>query len=335
MSDMRAAIKDGDATSTDGTVFGTGKFRHNGVEVAAEGDQATCPACKTVGTLYNDAYPAFRLQDGRQILVEGAWLQCKCTVPPRAIASQHNFRIGVTRGGSTVSPSAWSAIPVHRALSPEASNKLLEAVDSEAYGKDQALICPNMTNPEFHSLMLRLRDKAVTNIDSRLAEISAWGRADQSKMALYFGPVSKELRSTLMEGLIRIRTILASLTDANFERYSEESLARTGCVPKAPKDNLGAASVCGPDGMHRIFIWPAFCRLPDQIESASGAPLDGDSKLLTLIHEVSHFQDAMGTRDVWYSTRNSRWKAAEANRFCIENAENVAAYTVGIWDDRI
>lgn len=110
MSDMRAAIKDGDATSTDGTVFGTGRFRHNGVEVAAEGDQTTCPACKTVGTLYNDAYPAFRLQDGRQILVEGAWLQCKCTVAPRVIASQHNFRIGVTRGGSTVSPSAWSAI---------------------------------------------------------------------------------------------------------------------------------------------------------------------------------------------------------------------------------
>ena len=71
--------------------------------------------------------------------------------------------------------------PCTPSIVARASNKLLEDVENEAPGKDQAMICPNMTNPEFYSLMLRLRDKAVSNIDSRLAEISAWGRVDQAR----------------------------------------------------------------------------------------------------------------------------------------------------------
>ncbi|WP_454762843.1 M35 family metallo-endopeptidase [Cupriavidus campinensis] len=336
MRERRAVIKHGDTTTTGGRVIGTGGILHHGIEVAAEGDRASCPVCNSVGTLFNDAYPSFTLRDCRQILVEGAWVKCKCPVPPRAVASQNNFWIEVNRDGSTKLPlTPKAAVPVPLALPREASNKLLQGMEDQTHTKDQTRICPNMTNAEFHASMLGLREKAVKDIDSRLSEISAWGRTDQIKVTLYFGSASNEIRSTLKEGLIRIRSILMSLTSINFERYSEESLARTGCIPRAPKDNLGAASVCGPDGMHRIFIWPAFCHLPETKESAHGTPVDGDSKLLTLIHEVSHFQDAMGTRDVWYSTRNSRWQAEDANRFCIENAENIAAYTVGIWDDRI
>ncbi|WP_082054838.1 M35 family metallo-endopeptidase [Cupriavidus basilensis] len=333
---MRAAIRHGDATNRGGKVFATGGIPHHGVEVAAEGDQATCPACNSIGTLFNDAYPAFTLTDGRQILVEGAWLKCKCATHPRVIASQSDFRIAIRRPLSEAHlTQAGPLVPSHRALSQEASNKLIERMQDDTYAEDQTIICPNMSNAEFRALMLRLRDKAVKDVDNRLGEISTWGKIDQAKMALYFGPPSNELRTRLKDGLARIRALLVSLSENNFERYSEESLARTGCIPKAAKDNLGAASVCGPDGLHRIFIWPAFCRLPDELKDSKGVPVDGDSKLLTLIHEVSHFQDAMGTRDVWYSTRNSRWKAADANRFCIENAENIAAYTVGIWDDRI
>ena len=98
VNNMRAAIRHGDATNRGGKVFATGGIPHHGVEVAAEGDQATCPACNSIGTLFNDAYPAFTLTDGRQILVEGAWLKCKCATHPRVIAIRKLSCEAMTRG---------------------------------------------------------------------------------------------------------------------------------------------------------------------------------------------------------------------------------------------
>lgn len=330
MPDIRRALLNGNETTSGGVLIGSCEtMSHHGTRVAVQGDFATCPACKNGGPVFNDCEPNFNLM-GKSILVEGARVHCKCPEKPYVIPSQNDFTIEVNRGSGVRVPADTSST-----MTPEASNKVVAAMQEKTFTEDQTLICPNMSNAEFRALMLRLRDKAVKDVDNRLREISTWGKTDQAKMALYFGPPDSNLRSRLKDGLTRIRALLVSLSESNFERYSEESLARTGCAPKAPKDNLGAASVCGPDGLHRIFIWPAFCRLPDELKDSKGNPVDGDSKLLTLIHEVSHFQDAMGTRDVWYSTRNSRWKAADANRFCIENAENIAAYTVGIWDDRV
>ncbi|CAJ0870830.1 hypothetical protein R20233_01720 [Ralstonia sp. LMG 32965] len=97
MEDMRPGLRHGDLTTTGGVITATGRMRFHGKEMAAEGDLATCPACKSVGYLVNDAYPAFGLPSGRQLAIQGAWIFCKCANPPRAIASTDKFRVAVNR----------------------------------------------------------------------------------------------------------------------------------------------------------------------------------------------------------------------------------------------
>jgi len=100
MHDMREALKHGDKTGTGGVLMSTViGFTHHGVAVAAEGDHATCPACKVGGPVMNDAYPHFTLMDGRQILVRGARVMCQCTDKPLVIPSQRDFIIQVNRAG--------------------------------------------------------------------------------------------------------------------------------------------------------------------------------------------------------------------------------------------
>ncbi|CAJ0728257.1 MAG: PAAR domain-containing protein [Ralstonia sp.] len=100
MEYMRPGLRHGDLTTTGGVITATGRMRFHGKEVAAEGDLATCPACKSMGYLVNDAYPAFGLPSGRQLAIQGAWIFCKCANPPRAIASTDKFRVAVNRAGS-------------------------------------------------------------------------------------------------------------------------------------------------------------------------------------------------------------------------------------------
>ncbi|MDE2203142.1 MAG: PAAR domain-containing protein [Burkholderiaceae bacterium] len=104
MADMREALKHGDVTTTGGRLISSAVgFEHDGVEVGQEGDLATCPACGTMGKVFNDAYPSFTLQSGLQILVRGAKVMCQCETKPLVIPSQHNFKIEVNRQGAGAS----------------------------------------------------------------------------------------------------------------------------------------------------------------------------------------------------------------------------------------
>jgi uncharacterized Zn-binding protein involved in type VI secretion len=104
MPDIRYALRNGDATSTGGILIATGdSMFHHGVKVGVEGDYATCPACKAGGPVMNDCYPAFGLH-GKQILVSGARVYCKCPTRPIVIHSQTNFTIHVSREGHHASP---------------------------------------------------------------------------------------------------------------------------------------------------------------------------------------------------------------------------------------
>lgn len=104
MADMREALKHGDITTTGGKLISSVVgFKHQGVEVGQEGDLATCPACGTIGKVFNDAYPSFTLRSGLQILVRGARVMCQCETRPLVIPSQHNFNIEVNRQGAGAS----------------------------------------------------------------------------------------------------------------------------------------------------------------------------------------------------------------------------------------
>lgn len=325
MMNLRCALRDGDRTSNNGMLMGTGEMTHHGARVGVEGDFATCPVCKSGGTVTNDCYPAFSLMD-KQILVEGARVNCKCAVKPIVIASQNTFTIQVTRGGHTHLPAdSAAASPV------EASNKLVAGVPRETAENDPTLICQNMSNAEFYATMNRLRDKAVRLLADRLVELDRWNRADQDKVRLWFGNAREDTRETLRDGLARMLEIMRGLTDRNHERYTVEGLARVGCVPRAKDGELpGAASVCKADGTYTIFVGDMFCLTNAEENSIYGVQLNKESKLSILIHEVSHFPQAMNSLDDWYSLKISKDRAAARDEFCIRMADNIAYYVSNI-----
>ncbi|CAJ91175.1 PAAR domain-containing protein [Cupriavidus necator H16] len=100
MPDTRYALRNGDKTSTDGVLNGTARNSlDHGVALAVEGDYATCPACKAGGPVMNDCYPAFDI-GGKQVLVSGARVYCKCQTKPVVLPSQISFTIEVNKSGT-------------------------------------------------------------------------------------------------------------------------------------------------------------------------------------------------------------------------------------------
>ncbi|MGO4416102.1 PAAR domain-containing protein, partial [Cupriavidus sp. KB_39] len=88
MRDIRYALLNGNATTTGGVLIALNTYTiHHGVNVGVEGDHATCPACKVGGPVYNDCDPRYSLH-GKQILVSGARVFCKCKEHPRVLPSQ-------------------------------------------------------------------------------------------------------------------------------------------------------------------------------------------------------------------------------------------------------
>lgn len=316
MTDMREALKHGDKTSTDGTLISTViGFAHHGVSVAAEGDHATCPACNVGGPVMNDALPHFTLMDGRRILVRGARVMCRCAIKPVVVPSQQDFLIEVNWTGHLHQPSSAPGTYV-----PVAAEKLTEKPGKVV--DDATRICPNVSNGEFRSAILSLRVKAISCCIKRLVELRRWNDADRARVETWFGTSEDKVRQCLLEGIPRIESILRELTADNFVRYSDEMMEYIGCTPKTRNNPRVAAAVCAPDTKtHTIAIALKFCDLSPYSHLI-------DSQLLTLVHEVSHFQDAMATKDHFYQLFVVKQEAAAKNPQCIENADSVAGYVI-------
>ena len=162
---------------------------------------------------------------------------------------------------------------------------------------DAPRVCYNMPNEEFFPLMLQLRDKAVHLMGDRLTELVRWNAADRDKVVLWFGEDSETTRRTLSDGLTRMREIMRGLTEKNFVKFTREGVRAVGCEPRS-EEGFATASVCKADGTFTIFLDAKFCEHEaERNQIGTGIPFDKDSKLTILIHEISHFPQAMDTGD--------------------------------------
>lgn len=327
-SDIRRLLQHGDPTSNKGMLIGTSDSTNHGQRMAVEGDFATCPKCGVGGPVFNDCDPRWT-DMGKSVLVEGARVCCQCADKPFVIATQN---VMTTVVGVRQPVAGYTAFAKSAGI-PDAFNKMTPgaAAVTAAYDSDPTMICPNMTNAEFLATMRYLRDKAVRLLTDRIAELDRWSAADQDKVELWFGKARPDTRRSLRDGLARIREIMGGLRDRNFERETPEALARVGCVPRAKEgERPSTASVCKPDGTYTIFIGRAFCAFASEENSLDGVPFDKDSKLTALIHEVSHFPEAMDSEDHWYSVFLSKTRARMRDEFCISNADNISYYVANI-----
>ncbi|WP_080423388.1 M35 family metallo-endopeptidase [Burkholderia ubonensis] len=182
-------------------------------------------------------------------------------------------------------------------------------------------ICPNMTNKEFREMVLSKRDRAVSLVEARVKDLQHWSAADKARVQQWFGRSDENTRTILISGLTAIVRVLKELTGNNFTRWDSARNAHIGCVPNPNKSGV-VASVCSPDtATHTIAIHHDFCTMRD-------FSWDKDSVVSTLIHEASHFNDTMGTKDYRYYMDKCLTLGSEDPDQAIRNADSIAGYVI-------
>jgi peptidyl-Lys metalloendopeptidase len=119
-----------------------------------------------------------------------------------------------------------------------------------------------------------------------------------------------------------VNRILRELGPKNFVRQSPVLDRYLGCRPDMK--NVGAvADVCGPDtSTHTICIHELFCSIRDR-------SFGGDSKLSTIIHEVTHFTDTFSSKDHKYSITPFLKTWGQRNpQLSLDNADSITGYIV-------
>jgi peptidyl-Lys metalloendopeptidase len=141
-----------------------------------------------------------------------------------------------------------------------------------------------------------------------------------------FGRNDGATRTTLLNGLTKLESVLRSLTPANFVRTGGDRDKATGCMPSPAGTAQEAAHACAPDtATHTISISPKFCTMRQWTAYA-------DSRVSTIIHECTHFLDTMATLDKKYAIVPQLMEWGQANPdLSIINADSVAGYVV--WGD--
>lgn len=135
------------------------------------------------------------------------------------------------------------------------------------------------------------------------------------------------------KGLTACNTVLGRLKAANFIRYAEGFNKHVGCTFPSNADRGTTAAVCKPDLTTRtIAITPTFCELPiNKKIFKTPIILLGDSQILTLVHEVTHFNDTFASLDTWYGSKNSLDHVALLNSAALlTNADSLASYMIGV-----
>ncbi|MFS2164643.1 M35 family metallo-endopeptidase [Variovorax sp. Varisp62] len=299
----------------------------HGHRVALIGGRAYCEGCNSVGIIAKAGGPR-RPEFISEAALEGDVVVCHCALPQPLLATlQHTSTYDDGMHHATAKAMASFISPARETAA------LKKAVDEHVSHPPEAeqmeKICSNMTNKEFAVLVIKLRDMAIDYIlKKRLPELQRWDKEAQARTVEWFGTADQSIREYLQEGLVACARVLRGLEPKNFIRYAEGGKIATCVLASA---NGAAAAACKPDTATRtIAIASVFCnfRFDNKTNFDTGAVMDGDSRLLTLVHEVTHFDDTFSSNDTWYGTTQSREHAEHPRSR--SNADSLASYILGV-----
>ena len=157
--------------------------------------------------------------------------------------------------------------------------------------------------------------------------------ASKKRTWIWFNSSDEDLRSFLLVGIRKIIATLKNLTPKDCIEYTAENLKGGAC--KGWKISPDAAAAVYPPEVadKKILIGRNFFALSRDKKTFDGNFNDGDSQLLTLVHEVTHLKDVFHSTDDFYSTYLSIKNARDSKiRY---NADSLAAYIVGITPRRV
>lgn len=196
---------------------------------------------------------------------------------------------------------------------------------------DDTLACFNVKSEEFGKMMMGLRDEAVTYAQNRRAELLRWDDLAKARTMKWFNSMEQEIRDYLLPILDSVIRVLRGLTPDNFGYDTSENSVEAGCLPSEGLWQEGViAAVCAADTVrHKILINMRFFDIPKRGMTYGTKDFNSkDSQLLTLIHEVTHFNDVASSKDPHYGVRGA---ARNSNSPMARlNADSLASYILGI-----
>ena len=184
-------------------------------------------------------------------------------------------------------------------------------------------ICTNMSDSEFRHSVMKLRDEAVILVSQRLNELAQWSHQDQQRVADWFGKNDSVVRNRLISGLTALNQVMQGLGPKNFLRASADLDRHLGCLPNLKNVQNEIAHVCAPNtATHTICIRENFCTMNER-------DMFADSRLSTIIHEVTHFYDTFSAKDNMYTVSSYLAIWGQKNpEMAIDNADSIAGYVV-------
>ncbi|QTD89836.1 M35 family metallo-endopeptidase [Burkholderia anthina] len=189
---------------------------------------------------------------------------------------------------------------------------------------DTTPICPNMTDREFRIMASRLIKWAIILVERRVADLNLYNEKTKERMMYWFNRCDKNTQQYLLEGFTRHLSVLKTLSPHNLVRSDPNLDRMLGCVPNTSNLDLEAAHVCGPNTERRLIsISMKFC---DGLHDQS---MFRDSRLSTLIHEVTHFTDTFGSGDPRYGLDPTAVMWARENPdLALRNADTLTGYVI-------
>lgn len=187
---MRKIIVVGDPPASGGRVLSYvgPMFDLYGHRVALIGGRAYCEGCNSVGIIAKAGGPR-RLQFISEAALEGDVVVCHCPVPQPLLSvlqQTATYEDMDTRavGGMPVAASLTATATTSSGLEMAAFKKTVDDVVTHPPEAEQTEnICPNMTNKEFATLALKVRDLAIDYITKkRLPELVRWDKEAQARV---------------------------------------------------------------------------------------------------------------------------------------------------------
>ena len=311
-----------------------------GHRAALIGGRAYCEGCNSIGLIAKaggDYRPGFC---GSQIALAGDVVVCQCPRPQPILSSLGSNSWCDDRNTLIAEMELTPEFLVPGRLTPYpqtavAALKEIEQAFEHApeHEPTRETICPNMTNAMFAQEILQVRSSAVQLLTERMAALDRWNEPAQQNVRMWFGDSTQEIRAYLQKGLLACRRVLEQLQASNFVRYAEGSNEALGCTFPSNANKGIVAAVCKPDvRTHTIAITFQFCELPqNKTWHGTSSILFGDTQLLTLVHEVTHFDDTFSSRDTWFGSKNSFSRVGIAKTDgLLMNADSLASYMLGI-----
>jgi hypothetical protein len=303
-----------------------------GHRAALIGGRAYCEGCNSVGIIAKAGGPR-RPQFISEVALEGDVVVCHCPVPQPLLSMLQQSAVYDDDAAHATGLSPLTSITA-MASSPEMA-AFKKTVDDNVTHPPEAEqtenICPNMTNKEFAVLMMKLRDMAVDYITKkRLPELERWDKKAQARVEAWFAIADQDTREYLQKGLAACVRVLSGLEPKNFVRFIAGGKLAT-CVLGSALGTDGAA--CKSDiATHTIAIALPFCGYKDhKFNFDTGESSNGPSRLIVLIHEVTHFDDTFSSNDRWYGVVDSKRNVRSENHAALlANADSITAYILGI-----